>query len=346
MAEKRYFWMKLKVNFMTSDTVDYLMSQQDGANYVVLYQMLCLKTINTDGLLCRTLGNVVVPFDIPKIQRECKWFSEETIKRGLDLFLELGLLQKCVTPGVTSSVTSALQSPLHNALQGVLQITDHKTLIGSESESAERVRRFRDKKCTKMVDLPLHGNAECNRSVTLEIENRDRYINTINTDAIRILERGENQTNSADDADWNSIVQKIRTAWNQTGLTEIRWFRRDSTRGNNLVLLLNDFGMETILEAIERAGRSEFLKSAKAKIGFDWFLTPSNFQKVLEGNYDERWVSDDNLGGTDGTGGAEAGRGGKGAGSGGYDGLSISERIERKREAAKRKWGGLGDTLD
>ena len=37
---KRYYWMKLKDSFMTSDTIDYFMSQPDGANYVVLYQML------------------------------------------------------------------------------------------------------------------------------------------------------------------------------------------------------------------------------------------------------------------------------------------------------------------
>ena len=47
---KRYYWIKLKESFMTSDVVDFLMSQKDGANYVVLYQMLCLKTINTDGV--------------------------------------------------------------------------------------------------------------------------------------------------------------------------------------------------------------------------------------------------------------------------------------------------------
>ena len=36
---KRFYWMKLKESFMTSDTIDYFMSQPDGANYVVLYHM-------------------------------------------------------------------------------------------------------------------------------------------------------------------------------------------------------------------------------------------------------------------------------------------------------------------
>lgn len=48
---KRYYWIKLKESFLNSDAVDFLMSQKDGANYVVLYQVLCLKTINTGGRL-------------------------------------------------------------------------------------------------------------------------------------------------------------------------------------------------------------------------------------------------------------------------------------------------------
>ena len=41
----KFFWIKLTDAFLTSDTVDFLMSQEGGANYVVLYQMLCLKTL-------------------------------------------------------------------------------------------------------------------------------------------------------------------------------------------------------------------------------------------------------------------------------------------------------------
>lgn len=83
---KRFYWMKLKESFMTSDTIDYFMSQPDGANYVVLYQMLCLKTINTDGRLSRQIGEVVIKYDIPKIQRDLKWFSADTIRVAPNLY--------------------------------------------------------------------------------------------------------------------------------------------------------------------------------------------------------------------------------------------------------------------
>lgn len=77
---------------MTSDAVDFLMSQKNGANYVVLYQMLCLKTVNTGGELSRQIGEVIIPFDVDKIQRDCKYFEKDTIIVALELYKKLGLV--------------------------------------------------------------------------------------------------------------------------------------------------------------------------------------------------------------------------------------------------------------
>ena len=66
----RLYWIKLTDRFISSDTVDFLMSQKEGANYVVLYQMLCLKTVNNGGVLARNLGEMLVPYDVEKIQRD------------------------------------------------------------------------------------------------------------------------------------------------------------------------------------------------------------------------------------------------------------------------------------
>ena len=89
---KRIYWMKLRESFMTSDTVDYLMSLPNGSDYVILYQMLCLKTISTGGRLSRKIGEVVIKYDVPKIQRDLKWFSADTIRTALECFKSLGLV--------------------------------------------------------------------------------------------------------------------------------------------------------------------------------------------------------------------------------------------------------------
>ena len=79
---------------MRSDAVDFLMGQKNGANYVVLYQMLCLMTINTNGRLSRQIGEVIIPYDVDKIQRDTKWFSTDTVRVALGLYAKLGLIYR------------------------------------------------------------------------------------------------------------------------------------------------------------------------------------------------------------------------------------------------------------
>ena len=146
---KRFYWMKLKESFMTSDTIDYFMSQPDGANYVVLYQMLCLKTINTDGRLSRQIGEVVIKYDIPKIQRDLKWFSADTIRVALNLYKSFGLVYEDV--------------------DGVLVLADHSNLVGSETDAASRMRNVRSRKADVLPEGVTQGEQTAN-IVTPEIE--------------------------------------------------------------------------------------------------------------------------------------------------------------------------------
>lgn len=134
---KRYYWMKLKDSFMTSETVDFLMSQPNGANYVVLYQMLCLKTINTEGRFERQIGAVLIPYDIEKIQRDTKWFSIDTIRIALNLYMQLGLI--------------------YTDENGVMVIANHKDLVGSETDWAAKKSRQRLNACNA-PSLPSADN--------------------------------------------------------------------------------------------------------------------------------------------------------------------------------------------
>ena len=142
---KRYYWMKLKESFMTSDTIDYFMSQPSGANYVVLYQMLCLKTINTDGRLSRQIGEVIIPYDIPKIQRDLKWFSADTIRVALNLYKAVGLIYEDV--------------------DGTLVLADHDNLVGSETDYSAQKRAQK-----KKALLPPEGVESSVENFHTEIE--------------------------------------------------------------------------------------------------------------------------------------------------------------------------------
>lgn len=119
MAEystKKYYYIKLFDGFLTSDNIDFLMSQKNGSNYVVLYQMLCLKTVNNDGVLGRQLGEILVPYDVEKIQRDTKYFSLDTVRVALELYKKLGLIYE-----------------LNN---GLYRITDFERMVGFHTEGA------------------------------------------------------------------------------------------------------------------------------------------------------------------------------------------------------------------
>ena len=98
---------------MSSDMIDYLMGQPDGANYVVLYQMLCLKTINTGGRLAFQIGDMIIPYDVEKIQRECKWFSLATVRVALEVYKQIGLI--------------------YEDKDGVLVLANYSDIVGSET---------------------------------------------------------------------------------------------------------------------------------------------------------------------------------------------------------------------
>ena len=134
MAEKdkRFYWLKLKSEFMNGEIVDFLMSQKNGANYVVLYQMLALKTMNTNGKLCCEIGEVIIPFDPEKIQRECKWFDIDTIRVAIELYSKLGLVYK--------------------NKDGILQITRFEELVGSETYWAKQKRLERNNDIGQSLD--------------------------------------------------------------------------------------------------------------------------------------------------------------------------------------------------
>lgn len=122
MAEKdkKFYWLKLKSEFMNGEIIDFLMSQKNGANYVVLYQMLAIKTMNTRGKLCSEIGDVIIPFDPDKIQRECKWFDIDTIRVAMELYCKLGLMYKDE--------------------DNILRIANFEEMVGSETYWAKQKR--------------------------------------------------------------------------------------------------------------------------------------------------------------------------------------------------------------
>ena len=157
MEDKKYYWIKLKTNFFDLPTIDWIMSQNNGCEYIVLYQMLCLKTANTDGKLVSQIGEMLIPYDIEKIARDTKYFSNDTIRVALELFKSLGLI--------------------YVSDDNTMTISNYDEMVGCESQWAEKKRLYRQKQ--KQIEGQQQGQIEDNvrqeyRDKRLEI--RDKSI--------------------------------------------------------------------------------------------------------------------------------------------------------------------------
>lgn len=129
--KKTYYWIKLKKEFLEGDVVDYIMGQNVGcgAEYIMLYEMLCMMCINTSGILATQIGHIYVPYDVGKIQRYCKYFDADTIMVALTLFKKLDLIRE-----------------LDN---GIMYITNFEELVGQETQEAVWKRNQRKRKATQ-----------------------------------------------------------------------------------------------------------------------------------------------------------------------------------------------------
>lgn len=164
MSEGRYYWIKLRTSFFDDPAMDFLLSQKNGAEYVILYLMLCTASANSGGRLETEIGDISVPYDVDKIVRDMKHFKRDTVVVALELFKKLGLF--------------------YDQEDEVLKISGLEAMIGSESASreAEKKRRSRDrKKIEEGTNLetkcpPIKGTKCPTENRDKRIENRDKSI--------------------------------------------------------------------------------------------------------------------------------------------------------------------------
>ena len=271
--EKRFFWIKLKTDFFHEDSpIDFLLSQPNGSEYVVLYIKLCLMTANGGGKLQKQIGEMIIPYDVDKITRDMKYFSRDTVIVALEMYKKLGLI--------------------YQDTDGILTIANHDKLVGSETAAAERMRKSREKakECNNVTPELQERSQQCYleyREQSTEYreqstEYRDKTEGTISDEIVC-----QTQSVSLD-------VKEVAEAWNglqSLGIKRVSKMITTCTRYKSLSARIREHGKDKVLEAIENIKASNFLQGMNDKgwvITFDWFVKPNNFVKVLDGNYSNR----------------------------------------------------------
>lgn len=251
---KKYYWLKLKEDFFTQKYVKALRRLPDGDSLTIIYLKMQLLTLNTSGRL---------PFEhiMPNCESEIALTIDEDenkVRFAIEALINMGIIEK-----------------LDNDDLYLLCMSE---LIGSESDSAERVRKFRKR----------NQALQCNEKVTTEIDiDIEKDIDIDNT----LLSVG---TDSGAPFDYKNIVSLFNEIC--VSLPKIKNLSENRKRRikNAHEKLNGDF--ESFFKKVES---SDFLTGRKGTWSgacFDWIMKPQNLIKIIEGNYDNKTQQSRNTG--------------------------------------------------
>lgn len=224
---KRYYWLKLPEDFFQSETIRWLEEQPNGIYYSNFYLKLCLMSINDNGMLIRRVGEMYIPYDIKRLS-ELTNINSDTIMIAINLLKKLGLLEV-----------------LDN---GAFYLNQVKNMVGSESESAKRVRKHRNKtKALQCNETETQKKQLCNKSVTQNetTDIRDKRID------IRVIDK-ENATTT--DIQKKEVIDIYMNNIN---------YSINSIEYERLIDDIDEYGVEWVKEAITRA-----VIQGKRKLGY------------------------------------------------------------------------------
>ena len=268
---KKYYWLKLKKDFFAQKYIRALRKMQDGDSMVIICMKMLLASLDSEGRLL--FENIA---DDPASEIALFIDEDETIvAKTLGLLVKMGVCELCDN--------------------GDVIMLEHEDLVGSESESAQRVRNHRKRRAL-----------QCNKNVTTEIE-KDKEIE----------KEIEKETDTYKDAQKETKEISSGCADGETGLTSSSACAdtRISYEPDYVVDLFNSICKSLpkvtkmtdsrkrlirnstrlldceLSEFFERVENSDFLTGREGDwngCSFDWIFKPANMVKILEGNYDNR----------------------------------------------------------
>lgn len=145
----KFYWLQLKEDFFDEDAIDWLEEQPHGKEYSLFYLKLCLKSLRTNGILIRKVGNMLVPYDHVKLGELTKT-NPDTVVVAMKLLTQIGLVKV-----------------LDN---GEFYLTQVEDMIGSQSKGAFKKEQQRlTQKDNKLIVSGQVGD-KCPPKIDIEQE--------------------------------------------------------------------------------------------------------------------------------------------------------------------------------
>ncbi|WP_432772701.1 phage replisome organizer N-terminal domain-containing protein [Francisella salimarina] len=140
---KKYYWLKLKNNFFSQREIKKIRKIPGGDTYVIIYLKLQLHSLEN-------VGQILYAETEENICEQLSYDLDEDIK-NIQITLKILEMNKLIEKHENQDIS----------------MIETKELIGTESESASRVRKHRNKKKALQCNQAVTGS---NKLVTTETE--------------------------------------------------------------------------------------------------------------------------------------------------------------------------------
>lgn len=157
----KFYWLQLKEDFFEDDAIQWLEEQEpNGRDYAYFYLKLCLKSLKSNGILIRKVGNILIPYDNKKLAELTK-MDFDTVTVAMELLKKIGLIEI-----------------LEN---GEIYIEQLQNLIGSKSIGAFKKQQQRllggqgVDKCPPKIDIEIEIEKEIDIDIEEDINNNNLH---------------------------------------------------------------------------------------------------------------------------------------------------------------------------
>jgi uncharacterized phage protein (TIGR02220 family)/predicted phage replisome organizer len=185
--DTKFYWLQLKEDFFDEDAINWLEEQPNGKEYCLFYLKLCLKSLKTNGIMIRQVGEMLVPYDCKKLS-EITNTDVDTVVVAMELLKKIGLIKV-----------------LDN---GELYLTEVEKMIGSQSIGAFKKQQQRLTSgqpadiCPPEIELDIEKESDINKATNHCTNKENVIISQNNID-------NQNQTYSLDSAKIKEIVEYL-----------------------------------------------------------------------------------------------------------------------------------------
>lgn len=254
MAEVK--WIKLTTDMFDNRKIRHLRKLPEGNNIVLIWVMLLTMAgkCNAGGMIFLTEN---IPYNSKLLAEEVD-FEERVVELALKALHELGMIE---TDGDYFTISNWKE---HQNVEGMERIREQNR-IRKQNQRAKQKLAIEESHVTSRDSHAT--DIDIDKDIDIDIE-KD---NTVSIDTVR-----------------STKVQPVIEEWNKLNLQKVISVNAGTTRNTLLNARLKEYGLERVLEAIRSIDKSSYLKGQNRSgwtVTFDWFLKPSNFIKVLEGNY-------------------------------------------------------------